>query len=320
MAQVFKNNVRVVLAAGISDTDTSITVLNGALLPQIVNGEYFLLTLDNGNIEVVKVTQVVGNTLIVVRGQEGTTAQPFPVDTIGEIRVTSGWLNKVENLINDTVVSDVQVYSSSKVQELHDAQQEAISTLSGASASFGSTVAQVVPESPTAMADLVWVNGQASTNSNVLELGSSSFTLKKEGNYSFLNSLTFHRYSSGAAAVVTFELYNVGTGVVMATYTQDIDIPAGTSTTIPMTAVLGVAGSTPVTVKVRMGMNNVTGTLELVGFNSILAAQSITTDVLIADGQVSTTKVWSSNKVNDGLVAVGATATDNAIAMAIALG
>ena len=304
MSQVFKNNVRVVLASDITALDTSIVVLNGAQLPALTGDNYFLLTLDNGVIEVVKVTQVVGNTLTVVRGQEGTVAQSYMADTVGEVRVTAGWLNKVENLVDDTTASTATTYSSSKVQELHDAQQQAISTLSGASASFGSVIAQVVPESPSAFADLVWVNSQESSNSNVFELGSSSFTFHKEGNYSFLNSLTFLRSGSGAATTVTFELYNVGTGAVITTFTQPLDIPANTLTSVPMNAVLSVAGSLPVTVKVRMRMGSVAGTLSLVMFNSILAAQSVTTDMLIADGQVSTTKVWSSDKVSMELQAV----------------
>ena len=120
MSQVFKNNVRVVLASDITALDTSIVVLNGGQLPALTGDNYFLLTLDNGVIEVVKVTQVVGNTLTVVRGQEGTVAQSYMADTVGEVRVTAGWLNKVENLVNDTVASTGTTYSSSKVQGMYD--------------------------------------------------------------------------------------------------------------------------------------------------------------------------------------------------------
>ena len=120
MSQVFKNNVRVVLASDITALDTSIVVLNGAQLPALTGDNYFLLTLDNGVIEVVKVTQVVGNTLTVVRGQEGTVAQSYMADTVGEVRVTAGWLNKVENLVDDTTASTATTYSSSKVQGMYD--------------------------------------------------------------------------------------------------------------------------------------------------------------------------------------------------------
>ena len=120
MSQVFKNNVRVVLASDITALTTNIVVLNGAQLPALTGDNYFLLTLDNGVIEVVKVTQVVGNTLTVVRGQEGTVAQSYMADTVGEVRVTAGWLNKVENLVDDTTASTATTYSSSKVQGMYD--------------------------------------------------------------------------------------------------------------------------------------------------------------------------------------------------------
>lgn len=68
------------LAKAISPTDTTIKLPTGAGLnfAPLAAGEWFDLTLTNGEIrEVVKVTAVNGDTLTVQRAQDGTTAQSW---------------------------------------------------------------------------------------------------------------------------------------------------------------------------------------------------------------------------------------------------
>ena len=199
------------------------------------------------------------------------------------------WQQKAFTLVADGIINDItptadKVYSSLKTQALHDAQAVAISNLSGASATFYSNTMQPVPEDPSAFVDLTWTNNQASTNADILELGTNSFILKQNGSYNFFNSLTFSRLDSGSAMNVTFELYNSVTSTVLATFVQLIDITAGTTETIPMNALLNISGLSigqSVDVKVRMQASNAAGTLELLNFNSILALASVSSTATI---------------------------------------
>jgi hypothetical protein len=85
----FANNATTTITARISDTDTSIVVAAGALFPALAAGEYFKATLQDtqNNLEIVRVTARSGNTMTVLRGQDGTLALPFPVNSRFELRV-----------------------------------------------------------------------------------------------------------------------------------------------------------------------------------------------------------------------------------------
>lgn len=101
MAQLFANNVSTKLDTSIQSTDTSMTVWSSAGMPTLGVDDYFLLTLvgttDGTETawEIVKVTAVVGNTLTIVRAQEGTTAQFWAGGTKAEIRLTATPINSV---------------------------------------------------------------------------------------------------------------------------------------------------------------------------------------------------------------------------------
>lgn len=102
MSQLFQNNAESLLADPIVAGDTVITVANGAGFPAIAGGDFFMLTLigldDSGNEnawEIVKVTARSGNTLTVVRAQEGTAAVGWPGSTRCELRITAGTLGDI---------------------------------------------------------------------------------------------------------------------------------------------------------------------------------------------------------------------------------
>lgn len=104
MPQVFGNAARSTLAAGISNSDTTITLptATGAVFPSANTGSdtpgntstgtWFRAVIDDGtNIEVVNVrthlsTDIFGS---VQRGQEGTTARAWPAGTPIGLRVTA---------------------------------------------------------------------------------------------------------------------------------------------------------------------------------------------------------------------------------------
>lgn len=89
---VIKDFATTMLAAGISAVDTTITVSDGSRLPALVDGEHFFLVLqkfvDRNYVEIVKVTSISGNSLIVSRAQDGTTARSFSAGDYVELRLT----------------------------------------------------------------------------------------------------------------------------------------------------------------------------------------------------------------------------------------
>lgn len=244
---------------------------------------------DNGKVDVAEVAESVEwdnvankPTVFIPSSHTHTTADITDFPALATVATSGSYedLSDKPNVlaINDSVPSATEVYSSQRTQELHNAQQEAIASLSGASASFYSNVSQLVPESPTAAVDLVWTNNQASTNSDIFELGTNEIDFYKDGNYSFLNTLTFYRLSDGSNMDVAFEMYDADTLDVIGTTTQPIDITAGIKETVLFNSIVSISGATdvnPVRMKVRMQATSANGTLELFSFNSILVAQAI---------------------------------------------
>lgn len=109
MSMKFKNNAGSKLAGVLTSDATTITVLTGtgANFPSISsNKDYFHATIvgDNGDMEIVRVTAVSGDTLTVIRAQEDTTAKEWPADTRIENRITAEFLNQVAT--GDTIKFD----------------------------------------------------------------------------------------------------------------------------------------------------------------------------------------------------------------------
>lgn len=104
MGVVLKNNAVGYLQSAITASDTGIvlTVGTGANFPSLAAGEYFYATISIGSVpvEIIKVTARSGDTLTVVRGQEGTSASNFSAGSAVELRVTG---QSVTDAINDRV-------------------------------------------------------------------------------------------------------------------------------------------------------------------------------------------------------------------------
>ena len=103
MGVQFANNAYSTLASSIGTSNTSITTASGegSRFPSasIAAGTYFFLTLVNtsNQYEIVKVTNRSGDTLTVVRGQDGTTAQVFNTGDRLELRPTAAGLGSLPN-------------------------------------------------------------------------------------------------------------------------------------------------------------------------------------------------------------------------------
>lgn len=93
MPVVLKNDAYGYLSSAITDSATSIalTTGTGANFPSLGATDYFYATIyqTSGVSEIVKVTARSGDTLTVVRAQEGTNALAFPAASRVELRVTA---------------------------------------------------------------------------------------------------------------------------------------------------------------------------------------------------------------------------------------
>lgn len=93
---LFTDNASSLLASGILSTDTTLTVTatQGALFPLPGAGQIAKITLEDtsGNIEITHCTGRTGDTLTIVRAQEGTSALSFASGSRVEVRVTAGTL------------------------------------------------------------------------------------------------------------------------------------------------------------------------------------------------------------------------------------
>ena len=92
MAIQFTNDATTFLASNINASATSITVVDASSFPTLGAGDHTLVTLatpTNDTKEIVKCTAIVGNTLTVIRAQEGTTAASFTTADRAQIRITA---------------------------------------------------------------------------------------------------------------------------------------------------------------------------------------------------------------------------------------
>lgn len=88
MTVLLANNVASTLASPITAAATSMTVVSGTRFPVLTAGQYFYATIiaSTGTIEIVKVTVRSGNTMNIVRAQDGTNAQDFLAGSRVEMR------------------------------------------------------------------------------------------------------------------------------------------------------------------------------------------------------------------------------------------
>lgn len=111
----FKNNWAALTSAAITSTDTTIPISSNiaSIISDASVDDPYWVTLDRGdNVwEIIHVTGVAGGNLTVLRGQEGTTALDWPIKSYMEIRITSAFLELVQNL--DTELPDVVVVPTS---------------------------------------------------------------------------------------------------------------------------------------------------------------------------------------------------------------
>lgn len=123
MAQLFANNAKTTLLTAIASSGTTSVVVasgKGALFPNPSSPDFFLVTLDDGtNVEICKCTARSTDTLTVVRGQEGTTAQSsFAGGTKVESRATKETLDRLLGLRVQAVSSSSTVTPNADTDDM----------------------------------------------------------------------------------------------------------------------------------------------------------------------------------------------------------
>lgn len=122
MAELWTNNAKSTLAAGILAADTTLTVQAGYgfLFPQPSAPDYFYCTLDNGvDLEIVKVRARSGDVFSTIdRGQQGTTARDWAGGDKVELRLTRRGIEDLR--IEDVDMKEVLIEILEAIRELRD--------------------------------------------------------------------------------------------------------------------------------------------------------------------------------------------------------
>lgn len=124
MGALATNGAVTTISTSISSTATQIVLAGGTgeLFPAAVEGKtWFFGTLydDNNNVEVVKVTVRSGDTLTVLRGQDGTTARKFDAGDGFDLRPTAA-------LFNDKVSEDELASTKTELKTDYTAADSAL--------------------------------------------------------------------------------------------------------------------------------------------------------------------------------------------------
>jgi hypothetical protein len=147
---VFANNVNTQLAASVSSSATTITLVSGDNLPTLLSGQYMPITLNdaatNNVYEVMYVTAISGTTLTVIRGQEGTANVAWAAGDYAFSTVTQGTVAAVNGnplnvfKVGQSVVANDAVNLGSLTQYYSVAQ--VFTTVSSCSVSLSFTAPQ----------------------------------------------------------------------------------------------------------------------------------------------------------------------------------
>jgi hypothetical protein len=223
---LFANNIQTTLATSITSTQTSVTLVSTAGLPDPTAGQYFIMTFTNGTTnEVVWVTDVTGSSITVIRGQEGTSQSSFPSGSYASCFPTAGTMQdliQIDQLQNGSYTfangagsaNALTATISSNLSSLPNGFQF---ILNAANANTGSATLNLTLN-PT-------ISGQLPISTGALPIYQNGTFLLSGGEITGANYLclmTYNaNYNGGLGGFVLENPYNPVTGVVGITQIQD---------------------------------------------------------------------------------------------------
>lgn len=136
----FKNNASATIAASITESDTTIVLTTGfgAYFPTLTAGFYFYATLFDAanNSEIVRVTARSGDTLTVVRAQDGTTAKAFTAGDGFALRVVNANLENFVQLDGAQTISGAKTFSGANTFTANNIFSGPAVTINGTSGAY----------------------------------------------------------------------------------------------------------------------------------------------------------------------------------------
>ena len=107
MSVKFANNASTALDGALTNSATSFDVVDASVFPAIASPDFCFLTIVEGsNLEIIKVTDITGNTLTATRGQDGTSGVAFSSGARIDLRMTKAMLDELHGSVavsaNDT--------------------------------------------------------------------------------------------------------------------------------------------------------------------------------------------------------------------------
>lgn len=114
MGLVLKNNAvsRLASSLAVGDTALPVSASEGSRFPALATGDWFPVTVlrSDGTLEIMRCTGRAGDTLTVVRAQEGTSAKTFNAGDRVELRLTAATFDQLIADVEDRVDSFIPAY------------------------------------------------------------------------------------------------------------------------------------------------------------------------------------------------------------------
>ena len=165
--QMFSNNASTELSGAITDTATSITVIDGDLFNVSIADHYELATIINGSdIEIVKITSRSGNVLTVERAHEGTTAFSFSANSEFSGRITKETLDRFSQSGNGSIITiersaSIDLTSAGGPFDISLNGSMAINSISFIATSSSGVTGQAIVSAAGLISEQPTVNGQS---------------------------------------------------------------------------------------------------------------------------------------------------------------
>jgi hypothetical protein len=199
MARLYADRADTQLAAGIDDTVTAIDVVDGSVFPAPTGGDFAILTIEEGvTFERVRLTARSGNTLTVVRGNDGTSALSFTAAATVSLRQTASAMAGVVEKTGDTMTGPLTITGGTVTASapLIDATQ----TWNDSGTTFTGLRLNVTDTASAAASEVFSVQLNSASFFRILKNG-RIFIPSTGGNFSFIvggtNSISFGFASPG---------------------------------------------------------------------------------------------------------------------------